>query len=194
MCVLLGDFLRLSMRLGQKERIRLGEELTLTRGFLGIEKARFGDRLRIEEEIAENTLDCRVPPLILQPLAENAVRHGIAHLVDGGKIILKAARSGNALQLSVENERDPDARIQPGEGTGLANARRRIEGSFRGRTTFEARGEGDWFRVRITLPVEEGEAAKRASPPDTGEAAMTEEARKPERGTMLPPPAYGGER
>src|SRR5437762_3866813 len=88
MCVLLGDFLRLTLGLGEKSAIPLSEELALLERFLAIEKVRFGARLRVEEKIQEESKSLLVPPLVLQPLVENAVVHGIANLPEGGVIRL----------------------------------------------------------------------------------------------------------
>src|SRR5215467_7851236 len=93
MCVRLGDFLRTSLRLGSRESIPLGEELALARNYLEVERVRFGDRLRVEEHIEPGCEDCAAPALLLQPLVENAVKHGIAGLIDGGEIRLAARRA-----------------------------------------------------------------------------------------------------
>ena len=77
MCVLLGDFLRRTLGLGEKAAIPLDEELSLIRSFLAVEKVRFGARIQMEENIDKDALDVVVPPLLLQPLVENAIRHGI---------------------------------------------------------------------------------------------------------------------
>ena len=84
MCVRLGDFLRRSLALGEKTSISVGEELELSRAYLAVEELRFGSRLEVEEELDERGQACLVPPLLLQPLVENAVRHGIATRVEGG--------------------------------------------------------------------------------------------------------------
>ncbi|HEV8375874.1 MAG TPA: histidine kinase, partial [Candidatus Polarisedimenticolia bacterium] len=88
MCLLLAGFLRRSLALGQRDRISLGEELDLVTEYLKIEAIRFGRRLEAVESVEEGCRDCPVPPLLLQPLVENAVRHGIAQLVEGGTIRL----------------------------------------------------------------------------------------------------------
>ena len=78
MCVLLGDFLRKTLGLGEKAAIPLRDELNLVRAYLAVEKVRYGARLSLEENIAPEALDFVVPPLLLQPLVENAVAHGIS--------------------------------------------------------------------------------------------------------------------
>jgi hypothetical protein len=83
MCLLLADFLRKSITLGAQDNIPLVEEIALASNFLSIERVRFGSRLKTEQEIDEASKDCLVPPLLLQPLVENAVNHGIAQLIEG---------------------------------------------------------------------------------------------------------------
>ena len=94
MCLLLAGFLRKSLGLGARQEIALGEELYLAETFLAIEQVRFGKRLRVETDIAEDTLSLSVPPLLLQPLVENAVRHGIAHRLEGGTVRHRGAARG----------------------------------------------------------------------------------------------------
>jgi LytS/YehU family sensor histidine kinase len=82
MCLELADFFRASLRAGAEQRITLGSELQLLRNYLNIEQVRFGDRLRAHVDDPGEANDVMVPPLLLQPLVENAVRHGIATLID----------------------------------------------------------------------------------------------------------------
>ncbi len=86
MTLMLADFFRKSLELGSRDFIPLNDELALISDFLTIEQVRFGARLKVEKDIAENCGRALVPSLILLPLVENAVRHGIAHCVDGGTI------------------------------------------------------------------------------------------------------------
>ena len=108
--------------------IPLSEELALVREYLAIEQARHPDRLRVSVEAPAETLDVLVPPLILQPIVENAIRHGIAALSDAGRIDVHASRENGRLRLTVcDDGPGPDgASRQPGSGTGLRNARERI--------------------------------------------------------------------
>ena len=118
MCLLLGEFLRLSLKLGAEDRIPLAEEMALVDRFLGIEQVRFGDRLRASVTLDPGAAACEVPPLLLQPLVENAARHGVAELVDGGLIDERAVRRGDRVIVSVENPCDPDRRVRAGAGVG----------------------------------------------------------------------------
>ncbi len=159
MCLLLGDFLRLSLKLGARERITLGEEAALIGQFLGIEQVRFADRLRADVTLEPGAEACTVPPLLLQPIVENAVRHGIAGLVEGGTIDVRAARRGGRLTIRVENPCDPDRRGRAGAGVGLANVRGRLVTAFGDEARVDVAERDGVFRVELTLPADEDGAA-----------------------------------
>jgi LytS/YehU family sensor histidine kinase len=126
MCLRLSDFLRNTLRLGEKESIPFSEELALVNTYLAVEQVRFGSRLKVEREIQEVCERCTVPPLLLQPLIENSVKHGIAGLVDGGTIRLHAFCRDGMLRIEVENDFDPESPKPRQSGLGLANVRNRI--------------------------------------------------------------------
>jgi two-component system, LytTR family, sensor histidine kinase AlgZ len=98
-----------------------------------------------------------VPPLLLQPLVENAVGHGIANLVEGGWIRLAAECRNGDLLIVVENLFDPEAPPRRKSGVGLANVRQRLEARYGGRATFATSIDGSCFRVAISLPAESKE-------------------------------------
>ena len=158
MCLLLGEFLRETLALGSEDRITVSRELALLDRFLAIERVRFGDRLRAELR-AGDAGGCFVPPLLLQPIVENAVTHGIAHLIEGGTIRVSADRNGPWLRIVVENPCDPDRPRRRGAGVGLANVRARLRamhGADAGLTAGEAH---EIWRVELTLPAAIGEAS-----------------------------------
>ncbi len=154
MCVLLADFLRDSLRLGGAARIPLGREVALAEQYLRIEQVRFGDRLRVETALALDGDGLTVPALILQPLVENAVRHGIATRIDGGAIEIAARLSGNRALIVVSNPRDPDA-VRKGTGLGLDIVRRRLAAAFGDRAEMSIDAAPESYRVSLSLPVEE---------------------------------------
>ena len=101
----LADFLRATLEFSDNGShfVPLAQELLLTEQYLEIEKARLGDRLVLEQQVAPGVLHARVPHLLLQPLVENAIRHGIAPQVQGGRVIIDIRKSGDYLQLSVKD-------------------------------------------------------------------------------------------
>ena len=160
MCEGLGDFLRRTLALGARDEVTLGEELALVERYLGIEQVRFGDRLRVERAVEPEAVACHVPPLLLQPLVENAIKHGIQDCLSGGVIRIEAHRTGDALRVAVENPVDPDAPLRRGEGVGLENVRRRLEVFGARESQLTATRQGDVFRVLLTLPAVVAEAGR----------------------------------
>ena len=152
MCVLLADFLRETLAISSRDRISLADELALTDRFLGIEQVRFGPRLQVERHVDDAASRCRVPPLLLQPLIENAVTHGIAGLLEGGVIRLDVERRNARLSITIENPRDGDGPVQGPRGVGLENVRRRLIATFGPDARLETRLGSGTFRVELALP------------------------------------------
>jgi sensor histidine kinase YesM len=152
----LSDLLRLTLENTGVQEVTLRQELEFLERYLEIEQTRFRDRLQVRMEIEPDTLDARVPNLILQPLVENAIRHGIAPRSAPGWIEIRAARDGETLQLQV---RDNGPGLPPigqptlKEGVGLANTRARLEQLYGAAQNFELsnREEGGLL-VSLTLP------------------------------------------
>ena len=154
MCVRLAEFLRRSLAVGDRPSISVSEELALSRAYLSVEEPRFGPRLSVEEDVDERGDPCLVPPLLLQPLVENAVRHGIASCVDGGTVRVGVRCAAGRLRIMVENPLDPDSPTRPGAGVGLANVRRRLAARWGGEALFAAKRVADRYLVVISVPAE----------------------------------------
>lgn len=154
MCQLLGDFLRESLALGGSARVSLGREVALAEQYLGIEQVRFGSRLLVRTTLGADTADVPVPPLILQPLVENAVRHGIATRLDGGTIEIDAVRTGPRTVIVVANPRDPDG-SRRGTGLGLDIVRRRLDAAFGDAAVVAIEAAAERYKVSVTIPVDE---------------------------------------
>ncbi len=154
MCVSLADFLRLTLGMGEKAVIPLREEVGLLEKYCAIEKVRFGERLTVKEEIQEEAKECLLPPLLLQPLFENAVVHGIAQMPEGGWIRLQASRNDTRMSLTVENSWDPEAGSSRKNGVGLKNVQRRLEARYGNEAQLQASAEDEVFRVRLSFPAE----------------------------------------
>jgi two-component system, LytTR family, sensor histidine kinase AlgZ len=154
MCILLGEFLRMTLGLGEKTAVPLREELELLKKYLAIEKVRFGPRLEVDTQVDAQAESCLVPPLILQPLIENAIIHGIANLRQGGTVRLRAQCNDGQLQVSIENSFDPEAAPSRRSGMGLKNVRQRIEARYPKQGTVRAVAEEDSFQVSVSIPAE----------------------------------------
>ena len=154
----LADFLRESLTLGAVPRITLTRELALTGQYLEIERVRFGDRLRVVVESSVDG-DAAVPPLLLQPLVENAVRHGIATCLEGGVVEIHAETRGSLVWLTVSNPRDPDGGRR-GTGFGMDIVRRRLHAAFGDRAALAVEATDTAYRVSLTWPIEDVEMGR----------------------------------
>lgn len=126
----LSDLLRLSLETGGEQEVPLQQELDFLEKYLEIEQTRFHDRLRVRMKIDPQSLDASVPNMILQPLVENAIRHGIAPLACGGEIEILAARENGSLRLRVSDDGRglPNGNVNAiKEGVGLSNTRARLK-------------------------------------------------------------------
>jgi LytS/YehU family sensor histidine kinase len=152
MCIRLSDFLRNSLRLGERVTIPFGEELALTSTYLDVEQVRFGQRLRIKQDFEPACTDCEVPPLLVQPLVENAIKHGIATLTGGGEIAMSARVQQDRLRFVVENPFDPDAPSQKKSGFGLVNVRNRLNARYGSAAKLDVQVEQGLYRVVLSMP------------------------------------------
>ncbi len=163
----LGDLLRLTLEKGRRQEIPLADELEIVDQYLAIEQIRFQQRLTVEREIAADTLDCQVPSLLLQPLAENAVRHGIEPRPKGGRIVLRAVVADGRLDLEVADDGPglpADGALRSRTGFGLPNVRARLEQLY-GPAGFELRVENrpaGGVSVRASLPARRERAEEEA--------------------------------
>lgn len=157
MCIRLSDFLRNTLGLGERETISWREELALSRTYLDVEQVRFGSRLRVEIDVDEDCGDCMVPPLVLQPLIENAVKHGIATMVDGGLIRVQGHVVDGSMEVSVENDFDPDSPTPRRNGLGLRNVRSRLATRFGDAARLTAHVENNQFRAEMVVPYSRAE-------------------------------------
>jgi signal transduction histidine kinase len=153
LCVRLADFLRRSLTLGARETILLAEELDLAEQLFSIERVRFGDRLSHAVVADDAARACPVPPLVLQPLVENAVTHGVAQMLEGGEIRIEAERRGPELRIAVVNPRDSDAPRRKGTGIGLQNVRRRLLALHGDAAEVRVVPGDSTFRVELRLPA-----------------------------------------
>ncbi|MGH9935082.1 MAG: sensor histidine kinase [Blastocatellia bacterium] len=158
----LSDLLRLTLENVGAQETPLRQELEFLERYLEIEQTRFRDRLRVKMEIEPETLDARVPNLILQPLVENAVRHGIAPRAAPGLIEISAKRNENKLELQIRDDGVgvPDEnRTRIKEGVGLANTRARLEQLYGADYRFDlSNHDKGGLVVSLTIPFRAAEA------------------------------------
>jgi two-component system sensor histidine kinase AlgZ len=157
MCIRLSDFLRNTLGLGERETISWREELALSRTYLDVEQVRFGSRLRVEIDVDDACSDCMVPPLVLQPLIENAVKHGIATMVEGGLIRVEGHIVDGSMEVSVANDFDPDSPSPRRHGLGLRNVRSRLTTRFGDAARLTAHVENNQFRAEMVVPYNRAE-------------------------------------
>jgi len=148
----LSEFLRLTLKTSDRSEVPLREEMDFLDHYLAIEQIRFGDRLRVEKQIEPALLGAQVPVLILQPLVENAIKHGIEKKLGPGVVTITASRSGETMQLQVrDNGRGQQATVggHVSEGVGLSNIRARLRELA-----------GDAATLQISSPPEGGFVAE----------------------------------
>lgn len=158
MCVLLAAFFRNCVRLGNEDEVPLERELEMVGNYLDIEKIRCGPRLSTRVDVGPDCGSCLVPPLILQPLVENAVRHGIHSLTAGGHVEVRASCADGMLILGVENPYDAEAARKQGAGVGLANVKQRIRSLYGKEADLRTSANGGRYRAELRLPCQ-GEPA-----------------------------------
>lgn len=157
MCILLAEFLRMTLGLGEKASIPLSDELSLLHRYLAIEKVRFGARLQMEEDLQQISPSLQVPPLLLQPLVENAITHGIANLPDGGIVRLSGQSHDGRVLLAIENTFDVDSTPSRKSGLGLKNVRDRLEARYGKDANMRVTAENEKFRVELSFPADTAE-------------------------------------
>jgi two-component system sensor histidine kinase AlgZ len=154
MTLQLSEFFRHTLGLEAHRKVSLEAELKLLTHFLAIEKVRFGARLAVEQSIGDDARACLLPPMILQPLVENAVKHGIGNLPSGGTVRIHARREGSLLHVRIENEVDADLPQSGASGIGLANVRQRLAAVYGHEASVNWTREQQLFSVVLALPAE----------------------------------------
>lgn len=165
----LADFLRATLDGGNRHEHALADELALTEGYLEIEKARLGDKLVIGMHVGPDVLTALVPYLILQPLVENAVRHGIALRANAGRLDVRMARAGTRLHICLRNDGPPlaPADQESGQGSyriGMRNVAERLARLYGQDHAFTLTPKADGaFEVDISIPIRPAPAAADAA-------------------------------
>ena len=159
MTLQLSDFFRRSLGMDAQRKVPLAQEIALVRTFVAVEQVRFGPRLGFEEAIGDDAAGCLVPPMILQPLVENAVKHGVGNRIEGGVVRIEACvesdPTGPLLRIRVENDADDEdaPTAAPGCGIGLANVRARLAATYAHEASIHWMRVPGRFRVDLALPA-----------------------------------------
>ena len=162
----LGDFLRMTLDNSGAQEVSLQQELEFLRSYLEIERVRFQDRLTVDLQVESESLDARVPNLILQPIVENAIKHGIVQRIGPGLIEIRAECHDGALQLRITDngpglESDGPGDVVFKEGLGLSNTRARLQQLYGTRQRFIlSRASGGGLEVTMEIPFQAGFAGR----------------------------------
>jgi two-component system, LytTR family, sensor kinase len=153
MIIKLSSFLRYSLAHDPKQLIPLKQEIDNMEAYVAVEKIRFGDKLIFEKQIDTDCTEHKVPFLILQPLIENAIKHGVYESTEPVKITLKCLNMGlGSTQITVGNDFDPDAVPRKGTGTGLKNIQERLRIIYQLNNLFSIKKSERYFEVSIIIP------------------------------------------
>jgi sensor histidine kinase YesM len=154
MVVKLSDFMRYALSRKDEQPVSLQSELENLRLYLDIEKVRFGERLSIEEHIDPGCLDARIPVMLLQPLYENAVKHGVYESIEKVTITTTVSASAGYIEMTISNNFDPEAASVKGTGTGLFNVSRRLELLYGDNAVLKTEKQNGIFTVKIYIPAD----------------------------------------
>lgn len=169
----LANLLRSTLDSPDRDYVSLADEIAVTEEYLAIEEVRFGSRLKVRLELDRDAMETQVPRLLLQPLVENAIRHGIAKRAKGGNIVLRAIARDSLLSVQIVNELPDITDSSPSNGSkawgglGLANVRKRMEQAFGSDGTLNTRKTPDgFFEATLSFPL---------AVPTNGDATMLRE-------------------
>lgn len=152
MIINLSSFLRYSIGKDNRETNNLGTELENIELYLAIEKVRFGDRLMFSNQVPSECLDGKIPNLLLQPLFENAIKHGVQESIDTITIALDAKRFDGVLKIRITNNFDPESVPQKGPGIGLKNIRQRLALIYGVEGLLQQQVKENIFEVKLEIP------------------------------------------
>jgi len=152
----LSEFLIYSFEHSIKTKSTLRDEIEHIKNYLGVEKFRLGDRLETEFKLQKGTSDIQVPPLILLPVVENSVKHGISQLLEGGNIRIETIIKEEHLVIIVSNPYEENAKKPRGRGHGLNNLKKRLKLYYKGEGGILTGKKESFFKVKIFIPLSKG--------------------------------------
>jgi two-component system, LytTR family, sensor kinase len=154
MVVKLSEFMRYALSRKDEQPVSLQNELENLRLYLDIEKVRFGDKLTTEEDIDSNCLDFKIPVMLLQPLYENAVKHGVYESTESVRIVTEAKLINDFIEITISNNYDAAPSMRRGTGTGLLNVTRRLELFYGNKASIKTTKENGLYTVKIYIPAD----------------------------------------
>ncbi|MGC1391496.1 MAG: histidine kinase [Bacteroidales bacterium] len=154
MVVKLSEFMRYALSRKDEQPVSLQAELENLRLYLDIEQVRFGDKLTTEENIESNCLDFKIPVMLLQPLYENAVKHGVYESTESVRIITQARIIDGYFEITISNNYDSSPSLKRGTGTGLLNVSRRLELFYGNKASIKSTKENGIYTVCLYIPTE----------------------------------------
>ncbi|WP_245805662.1 sensor histidine kinase [Chitinophaga jiangningensis] len=150
----LSNILRSSMAAEKSETVSMEKELNIVKDYLALETIRFEERLRVTYDIDPDTLGLQVPPMMLQTLVENAIKHGISKEISGGYVYISSKLKGLQHEIMIENTGQFVEKTKNGHGFGLESTRQRLSLLFGNRASFEIRNKtGDLVEARVLMPI-----------------------------------------
>ncbi len=150
----LSNILRSSMAAEKSETVSLEKELNIVKDYLALETIRFEERLQVSYDIDPDTLSLQVPPMMLQTLVENAIKHGISKEISGGYVYISSKLKGLQHEIMIENTGQFVEKSKNGHGFGLESTRQRLSLLFGNRASFEIRNKsGDLVEAKVVMPI-----------------------------------------
>jgi LytS/YehU family sensor histidine kinase len=153
MTIKLSSFLRSTLSKNERQKSKLSEEINNAKLYLDIEKVRFDDKFNFIEELEPKCMELEVPSMILQPLFENAIKHGVYESLDKVTIKLKCGHEKDYFKIIVENTFDPESVPRKGEGIGIKNIQNRLKLIYNQDNLVTTEKINNLFRVNIFIPV-----------------------------------------
>jgi two-component system LytT family sensor kinase len=147
----LADIFRYFLQ-SDKTFVTLAEEMQIVRAYLEVEQSRLGDRLSVQIQVDDAALQVPIPVLSIQPLVENAIKHGVAQRTEPGFVHIAATHNQDGLRITVENSGAPHASASPGAGVGLQNVRRRLEICYGGASDLHIQFQLETTKVELRIP------------------------------------------
>ena len=153
MVIKLSDFLRYSLSHDKNERTSLEEEINNLNRYLDIEKVRFGKRLNFVSQVSGDCLAVNIPNMILQPLIENSIKHGVYNSSEEVLVMLKCELKDDYVQIEISNDYDPEAVKKKGQGIGLSNIKKRLQLIYKRQDLLELNAEKLTFTAKLRFPI-----------------------------------------